>query len=106
MNSITQDMKYRQSLLTYAQKYSVSRSSQKHNKSRSCIYFWLEILSNFFDASLHYVLPAYTEHQPIPLLTEQFFPPKVLYSFHCLSCPAFGVQFSFAVLVIQPPSVL
>ncbi len=35
MNSITQDMKYRQSLLTYAQKYGVSRASRKYNKSRS-----------------------------------------------------------------------
>ena len=41
MNSITQDRKYRQSLLTYAQKYGVSRASRKYNKSRSYIYFWL-----------------------------------------------------------------
>lgn len=41
MNSITQDMKYRQSLLIYAQKYGVSRTSRKYNKSRSYIYFWL-----------------------------------------------------------------
>ena len=40
MNSITQDMKYRQSLLTFAQKYGVSRASRKYNKSRSYIYFW------------------------------------------------------------------
>ena len=40
MNSITQDMKYRQSLLTYARKYGVSRASRKYNKSRSYIYFW------------------------------------------------------------------
>ena len=40
MNSITQDMKYRHSLLTYAQKYGVSRASRKYNKSRSYIYFW------------------------------------------------------------------
>ena len=40
MNNITQDMKYRQSLLTYAQKYGVSRASRKYNKSRSYIYFW------------------------------------------------------------------
>ena len=39
MNSIIQDMKYRQSLLTYAQKYSVSRASRKYNNSRSNIYF-------------------------------------------------------------------
>ena len=29
MNSITQDMKYRQSLLTYAQKYGVSRAGSE-----------------------------------------------------------------------------
>ena len=40
MNGITQDMKYRQSLLIYAQKYGVSRASRKYNKSRSYIYFW------------------------------------------------------------------
>ena len=49
MNSITQDMKYRQSLLTYAQKYGVSRASRKYNKSRSYIYFWLAR----YDGSLH-----------------------------------------------------
>ena len=39
-NSITQDMKYRQSLLKYADKYGVKRASRKYNKSRSYIYFW------------------------------------------------------------------
>lgn len=38
--SITQDMRYRQSLLKYAEKYGVSRASRKYNKSRSYIYFW------------------------------------------------------------------
>ncbi len=33
-------MKYRQSLMNYAQKYGVSRASRKYNKSRSYIYFW------------------------------------------------------------------
>ena len=40
MNSITQDMKYRYSLMKYAEKYGVSRGSRKYNKSRSYIYFW------------------------------------------------------------------
>ena len=40
MNSITQDMKYRQSLICYAEKIGVSRASRKYNKSRSYIYFW------------------------------------------------------------------
>lgn len=38
--SITQDMSYRQSLMKYAEKYGVSRSSRKYNKARSYIYFW------------------------------------------------------------------
>ena len=33
-------MRYRQSLMKYAQKYGVSRASRKYNKSRSYIYFW------------------------------------------------------------------
>ncbi len=37
--SITQDMRYRQSLMQYAAKYGVSRASWKYNKSRSYIYF-------------------------------------------------------------------
>ena len=40
MSSVTQGMKYRQSLLTCAQKYGVSRASRKYNKIRSYIYFW------------------------------------------------------------------
>lgn len=40
MNSVTQDMKYKQSLMKYAEKYGVSRASRKYNKSRSYIYFW------------------------------------------------------------------
>ena len=39
-NSITQDMKYRQSLMKYAEKYGVGRASRKYNKGRSYIYFW------------------------------------------------------------------
>lgn len=38
--SITQDMRYRQSLMQYAAKYGVSRASRKYNKSWSYIYFW------------------------------------------------------------------
>jgi len=40
MKNITQDMRYRQSLMKYAEKYGVSRASRKYNKSRSYIYFW------------------------------------------------------------------
>lgn len=40
MTSVTQDMKYRQSLMKYAEKHGVSRASRKYNKGRSYIYFW------------------------------------------------------------------
>jgi transposase InsO family protein len=40
MNSITQDMKFRQSLMNYAAKYGVAKASRKYNKSPSYIYFW------------------------------------------------------------------
>ena len=34
------DMKYRQSLICYAEKFGVGRASRKYNRSRSYIYFW------------------------------------------------------------------
>ena len=40
MNSITQDMKFRYSLMKYAEKYGVARASRKYNKGASYIYFW------------------------------------------------------------------
>lgn len=39
-NSITQDIKYRQFLIKYTEKYVVSQVSRKYNKGRSYIYFW------------------------------------------------------------------
>ena len=41
MNSITQEMKYRQSLMTYVRNHGVSQASRKYNRNRSYIYFWL-----------------------------------------------------------------
>jgi len=41
MNTITQEMKYRNSIVRYAQDNGVSRASRKYNKTRSYIYFWL-----------------------------------------------------------------
>lgn len=41
MATVTQDMKYKQSLICYALKYGVSRASRKYNRPRSSIYFWL-----------------------------------------------------------------
>jgi transposase InsO family protein len=48
MNRITQDMKYRHSLIRFALKYGVSKASRKYNKARSYIYFWL----NRYDGSI------------------------------------------------------
>ena len=48
MDSITQDMRFRQSLMTYAENNGVGRASRKYNKSRSYIYFW----RNRYDGTL------------------------------------------------------
>lgn len=50
MNSITQDMKYRQSLMNYALKHGVSKASRRYNKSRSYIYFWLKRYNGNIDS--------------------------------------------------------
>jgi transposase len=41
MNTVTQDMKYRHSLVRFALKYGVSKAARKYNRARSFIYFWL-----------------------------------------------------------------
>lgn len=41
MDRITQDMKYRQSIMKWSQKFGVSSAARKFNKSPSFIYFWL-----------------------------------------------------------------
>ena len=46
MDSITQDMKYRYSLMKYAEKYGVSRASRKYDKNRNksdSVLGWLAI---------------------------------------------------------------
>lgn len=40
MKSITQNMRYLQSLMSYAQRHGVSAASRKYNQARSYIYFW------------------------------------------------------------------
>ncbi len=40
MNNVTQDMKYRQSLVLFALKHGVHYASRKYNKAPSTIYFW------------------------------------------------------------------
>ena len=42
MTTITQDMRYKQSLMKYAVSYGVSKASRKYNRARSYIYFWLK----------------------------------------------------------------
>lgn len=48
MSSITQGMKYRQSLVEFAHRHGVGRASRRHNRARTYIYFWLKR----FDGSL------------------------------------------------------
>ena len=50
MNRITQDMKYRQSLMKYAEKYGVSRACRKYDKYRSYVYFWLKRYDGSFES--------------------------------------------------------
>ena len=40
MRRITQEMKYRESVIKYAKRFGVGRASRKFNRSRSYIYFW------------------------------------------------------------------
>jgi hypothetical protein len=40
MPSITQSMRYRESLLKYAEKHGVAKASRKYNEYPSYIYFW------------------------------------------------------------------
>ena len=42
MATITQDMKYKQSLMKYATAHGVGKASRKYNRARSFIYFWLK----------------------------------------------------------------
>jgi transposase InsO family protein len=49
MNKITQDMKYRYSLVQYALSQGVGKAARKYNKGRSYIYFW----TNRFDGDIH-----------------------------------------------------
>ena len=41
MTKITQDMRYRQSVVEYAKRNGVAAASRKYNRHRSYIYFWL-----------------------------------------------------------------
>ncbi len=40
-NSVTQDMRFRQSLLKYSQKYGVTKAAIKYKASRQYIYRWM-----------------------------------------------------------------
>ena len=42
MNSVTQDMRFRQSLLKYSQKYGVTKATIKYKTNRQYIYRWLK----------------------------------------------------------------
>ena len=42
MNTVTQDMRYLQSLVNHALRHGVKTTTRKYNRSRSYIYFWLK----------------------------------------------------------------
>jgi len=46
---ITQQMRYRESLIKYADKYGVSKASRVYNTSRQNIYRW----KNRYDGNIH-----------------------------------------------------
>ena len=50
MNSITQDMKYRQSVMEFARRHGVGKASRKLNRARSYIYFWLSRYDGTLDS--------------------------------------------------------
>ena len=50
MTSITQDMKFRQSLLKYSQKYEVTKAAIKYKTNRQYIYRWLRRYDGTIDS--------------------------------------------------------
>lgn len=50
MNSVTQDMKFRQSLLKYSQKYEVTKAAIKYKTNRQYIYRWLRRYDGTIDS--------------------------------------------------------
>lgn len=69
MNSITQDMKYKQSLVKYALQHGVSKASRKYNRCRSFIYFWLKR----YDGSIESLAckPRRPHHHPLQHTDEE-----------------------------------
>ena len=66
MASITQDMRYRLSLINYANRYGVSKAAVKYKTNRQYIYRW----KNRYDGSW--------DSPPGPFQTPSF-PPKSAY---------------------------
>jgi len=50
MNSVTQDMKFRQSLLKYSQKYGAAKAAIKYKTNRQYIYRWLRRCDGTIDS--------------------------------------------------------
>ena len=50
MNSITQKMRYRLSLIKYAQKYGVTKAAVKYNTNRQYIYRWMKRYDGTMDS--------------------------------------------------------
>lgn len=64
MASITQDMRYRLSLITYANRYGVSNAARKYKTNRQYIYRW----KNRYDGS--WIPSGIVPDVPIPIRTS------------------------------------
>lgn len=62
MASITQEMKYRESLMKYVDKYGVSNAARKYNRQPSYIYFWL----NRYDGTVYSLATKSTQPKTQP----------------------------------------
>ena len=58
VNTVTQKMMFRQSLIKYAEKYGVTKAAIKHNVSRQYVYRW----KNRYDGTLQSL--ADQSHRP------------------------------------------
>ena len=50
MNSVTEDMNFRQSLLRYSQKYGVTKETVKYKTHRQYIYRWLRMFDGTIES--------------------------------------------------------
>lgn len=60
MTTITQDMRYRLSLIKYAEKHGVSKAADKYHTNRQYIYRWKRRYDGSAGRAIPALPPAYT----------------------------------------------